>query len=219
MNTYSEDKKKIIERYNKRLEKHGASIDALASGNRDRQFLRFKILTSLMDLNGKSILDLGCGFGDIITFFKENDIKTKDYLGIDINPKLIEAAKRKFPKNKFECKDILRDDPSSQKVDVVISSSTFNNRLNYINNYEFIRSILEKCYSIANLGVAINFMTDYVDFQDPDVFYYNPEKVFSISKEIAKRVTLRHDYHLYEFTVFLLKDVQDSRTQNEKSLK
>ena len=48
--------------------------------------------------------------------------------------------------------------------------------------------------------------TDYVDYKDERLFYFNPGKVFSMCKKITKRVCLRHDYMPYEFAVYLYKD-------------
>ena len=49
-------------------------------------------------------------------------------------------------------------------------------------------------------------MTAYVDFREDRLFYYSPEEIFRFSKTLTKRVLLRHDYPLFEFTVYLYKD-------------
>jgi len=51
-------------------------------------------------------------------------------------------------------------------------------------------------------------LSSYVDFEQPDVCHYEPERVFSLSKQLTKRVSLRHDYPLYEFCVYLYPDFQ-----------
>jgi hypothetical protein len=54
------DKQRIIDRYNKRLEQFGATIDALASGSEERRSLRFRNLLECGVQPGDHILDLGC---------------------------------------------------------------------------------------------------------------------------------------------------------------
>ena len=50
------------------------------------------------------VLDLGCGNGRFIPFFKE---KEADYFGIDNSVELIEIAKNKYPQEKFQVEDAL----------------------------------------------------------------------------------------------------------------
>lgn len=198
------DKKRIIERYNYRIKKYGANIKGLASGTQERRNLQFKILSQIGNLSNKKVLDLGCGFGDFYLFMKDQGVKF-DYIGIDINPYIISKAKKKLKNVKFICGDILENKIS--KVDYIIAASTFNNSLSEIGNYDYIEEIFNKCYNLSNIGVAIDFLTDYVDYKiNDEVFYYNPERVFSIAKKITKRVTLRHDYPLFQFCIYIYKD-------------
>ncbi|RLE43238.1 class I SAM-dependent methyltransferase, partial [Candidatus Woesearchaeota archaeon] len=92
LDKYTPDKRRIIKLYNERLAKHGYTVRGLASGTRGRQFLRFKMVCEVGDLNGKSVLDMGCGFGALLDFFKQEGIQVKEYVGWDINPKIVEIA-------------------------------------------------------------------------------------------------------------------------------
>lgn len=47
--------------------------------------VRFEALTSIGDLNNSSVLDVGCGFGDLYGYLVGRGIKV-DYTGVDINP-------------------------------------------------------------------------------------------------------------------------------------
>jgi len=46
-------------------------------------------------------------------------------------------------------------------------------------------------------------LSTYVDFRNPDLFYYPPEEIFRMAKAIAPRVVIRHDYRAFEFCVQL----------------
>lgn len=200
---YALDQQRIVERYDERLAKHGPTIEALAAGTRERQFLRFDVLRAIGDLRSRSVLDLGCGFGDLLNFLAEQEIEVSEYWGIDINPKLLERAREVHVGRRFECRDILREPPDEGSVDYVLSSSAFNNAFGHADNYEVVREVLRVCHRAARRGVAINLMTDYVDFRSPEAFYYSPERIFSIAKSLCRRVTLRHDYPLFDFTIYL----------------
>ena len=203
----SNDKKRIIERYNKRLQDHGFSIDSLASGNEERRNERFKILTEIGIQSGDTILDLGCGFGDLQKYLLKNDIKVK-YIGIDINEEIIKIAKKENSVLDVRVLDILNEN-FNEPVDYIVSTSSFNNKLNEESNYDFVDKLLKKCYSIAKKGVAIDFLSSYVDYRvDDDVFYYEPEQLFSRAKKITKRVCIRHDYKLFEFCLYMYPDFE-----------
>jgi ubiquinone/menaquinone biosynthesis C-methylase UbiE len=200
------DKLYMNDRYNLRLKEKGATIEALASGTEERRNIRFRTLTEVGISSGDRVLDLGCGFGDFWLFCQKNNLKI-DYTGIDINPLLIEKAQKRFENIKFEVKDIQTD--KMEKFDYVVSTSCFNLDLPHDDNYAFIENLLQRCYTISKKGVAIDFLTSYVDFRGvQEAFYYSPERIFSIAKKISKRVCLRHDYPLFEFTVYLYPDFQ-----------
>ncbi len=201
------DKARIIERYDERLKTYGATIEALASGSDDRRKMRFNILKEIGISEGDSVLDLGCGFGDLFAYFKEIGLNVK-YTGIDINPAIIENAKIRFPEIDFRVVDI--QEASIENFDYVVSTSSFNLKLLNEDNYSFIENLLRKCYAVAQKGVAMDFLSSYVDFKgNPEqAFYYSPEKMFSIAKTITKRVCVRHDYPLFEFCIYMYPDFQ-----------
>ncbi len=208
------DKTRIINRYDERLKKFGPSIQSLASGSEERREIRFKILKELGIKDGDKILDLGCGFGDFFKYLKAEGINT-DYTGIDINPSLIDHAIKLYPDAKFKVMDIQLEDPG--QYDYIVSTSCFNLKLLNKNNYDFITDLLKRVHGFATKGVAMDFMTSYVDFKGnpEEAFYYSPEKIFEIGKSITKRVAIRHDYPLFEFCVYLFPDFE-GWNKNEK---
>lgn len=208
------DKVLIIKRYRERLAKYGEDIKALASGAKERQLIRFKVLSEVGDLNNHSVLDLGCGFGDFYLDLKERGIKV-DYTGYDICPDFIEICKKRFTEARFETKDI-QIDPVKQRFDYVVSSQTFNNKLVNEDNETLIRDIIKKAYELSNIGMAIDMLSTYVDFKEERLYYYNPEEIFKFCKTITKRVALRHDYPLFEFTLYVYKDFEGWRSQTAR---
>ena len=198
------DMELIIKRYRERLGKYGQDVKALASGNRERQLIRFEVLSRVGDLNNHSVLDLGCGFADFYAYLKEKGLKP-DYTGYDICPDLIKICKTRFPEAKFKTIDI-QETPVKKKFDYVVSSQTFNNKLTKEDNETLIRDIIKRAYELSNIGIAIDMLSNYVDFREEHLHYYSPEDIFRFCKTITKRVALIHDYPLFEFTVYLYKD-------------
>jgi len=196
-----QDEKDIIARYEEKLNKYGISPQAMGWRDKVQQYVRFAILSEIGDLNNHSVLDIGCGFGDFFDFLKQKGMKV-EYTGYDISSRLIKIAEKKYPRAIFKVKDISEEEVN-KKFDYVISSGIFNHKLS--NNENFVREMLTKSFELCNIGIAINMMSSYVDYQDEHLYYYHPEAIFAFCKSLTRRVTLRHDYMPYEFTIYLYK--------------
>jgi|Deesub1362A_J573_1020465.scaffolds.fasta_scaffold01646_9 ubiquinone/menaquinone biosynthesis C-methylase UbiE len=199
--------KKYIERYEKRYSQYGTSPLTLGWKDRESQWLRFKILCEVGISEGDSILDVGCGFGDFLLYLKERGIKNIKYEGWDIVPLLIKEAERLHKDSKnaiFELKNIFLEPAQNKKFDWVVASGVLNARIK--NNSDKMKGLIKIMLKMCRKGIAINMLTNYVDFMREDLFYYSPEEMFTFSKSLTKRVSLRHDYPLYEFTLYLYKD-------------
>jgi 2-polyprenyl-3-methyl-5-hydroxy-6-metoxy-1,4-benzoquinol methylase len=200
------DKQRIIARFDQRLAQHpNDDARALAVGADGRHAMALKCLVDVGIVSGTTVLDVGCGLGALHEHLLTNDIACT-YSGYDINPQLIETAQRRHPDTAFEVRDILEED--FPEFDFVVSSSSFNLKLEHEDNYEFIERMLRTMYQHARRAVAVDLMTSYVDFKRPEAFYYEPERVFRIAKGITKRVTLRHDLPLFQFCAYLYPDFE-----------
>jgi hypothetical protein len=80
-------------------------------------------------------------------------------------------------------------------------SGIFNHRLS--DNDGFLRRMLAASFDVCRKGVAANMTTRYVDYQDAYLYYFSPEDVFRLAQTLTRRVALRQDYPLHEFTIFL----------------
>lgn len=201
-----EDKKKYIERYTDRFNVYGHDPRSLGwGGDLNKQNFRFSVMAAVGDLQGKSILDLGCGFGDFYGFLKSRAWEG-EYLGIDIVPVLLETARRKWPEAKFKEMDVLNASESELEADYVIASGLFGAKIQgYGGNENYIKLMLEKMLKMCRVGLAVDFISTYVDYQQPLNYHTQPEWVFRIAKEMTKRVCLRHDYMPFEFCLYIYK--------------
>lgn len=62
-------------------------------------------------LNGKSVLDVGCGSGKIANYFSSKGLKSK---GVDFSNEMIKRARSKYPQDDFVCEDICNYQPQEQ---------------------------------------------------------------------------------------------------------
>ena len=198
------DKLEIIKRYTERFNKLGGVVEALGSGSKEHQAIRYKVLSEIANLDGQSVLDVGCGFGGFIDYCRHYG-QPVTYTGIDFVPAFLEEAKKRHPEEEFFEMDIL-DSPDDMEFDYVVSSQAFNNKLSESDNLDVVKKVLAKCFSIAKKGIAFDMMSSFVDFREDHLYYFDPAEIFSFCKTLTKRVTLRHDYPLFEFCVYLFPD-------------
>ena len=199
--------KKTKDRYDERLAKFGYNPKTLG-WLKGRQGIRFSVLTSIGTMNNSNILDVGCGFGDLCGFLKYKKLKFQ-YLGLELNPNLIEYGKDRYLQANFKIFDIEKNNIIG-KYDWVIISGLFNFKRD--NPYWFIEFVLRKVFRSCRKGVSVDFMTSYVDFKNRNANYVEPEKIMKICKKITPRMSLRHDYMPFKFCVYLYKN--DKKTTN-----
>lgn len=185
------------ERYGGRLEKLGPVIRTLGWDTKENQWKRFAGGVELLDLTGKSIVDIGCGLGDFFEFLKEKNIKIASYTGIDISEGLISAAQKKHPDGAFECRNILLTHSKTKLADVGFAFGVFNfNFKEKPNNYEYAQDFIKNAYSLCKEALVVDMLSDCIfgDYPKEDfVFYYKPEKILKFALTLTDNVILRHD--------------------------
>lgn len=196
-----EEKQHVIDRYAERLRRLGPEVEALGWRDRAQQELRFAVLAAGSGIrSGQSVLDIGCGFGDLYDYLTSQGIEV-DYTGCDISPDVLSVARERHGALKFEQRDVLTEPYADGTFDHVFASGIFNFRLT--DNESFLHAMLRAAFRMSAGSVCANMMTDQVDFRDEQLHYYSPESVLAFCRTLSRSVVLRHDYPLYEFSVFI----------------
>ena len=201
--------KHLINLYNSHYKTYGATPEGLGWGIKDRTALRYQILASRWNLDGTSILDVGCGFGDFYGFLIQKITKRLLYTGIDINPTFIHIAKERYPKGKFIVHDLV-EDTSIKTYDYVFASGLFNDRIPKAK--QRIIQFLKAINAHTNKGFAVNFLSDKVDYQLPHANHTNPAWALDLCYTFSNNIVLRNDYMPFEFTIFVDRDEPFDKT-------
>jgi SAM-dependent methyltransferase len=205
MELNKQDKDKVIRRYTERYDRFGYDPKTLG-WVKGKQNIRFDTLTSQFDLDGKSVLDIGCGFGDLNKFLLNKSINYS-YLGIDVVERLINEATQRYSRKdvEFKCGDFLSEDVG--QFDYAVGSGIFNFKLDSEDNYTYIERVISKAFSICNAGAAFDFLSDKVDFIKYDyTFHSAPDKILAMCYKYTRNIVLRNDYMPFEFSIFMFKD-------------
>ncbi len=189
--------------YNDRYDLYGNNLKTVGWGTSEDQILRFEMLFRGLNPKGKTILDVGCGLGDLIDYLDKVTGGDYNYIGVDIAEKLISSAKEKYsrPNVRFYVGDVSLD--ILNPVDISVLSGALSFKTTGIEVYAY--ETMKRMFELSEEAACMNFLSKYVDFEAEKNQHYSPEIMFAKAKEFTKRVVIYHDYPLYEFTIQLLK--------------
>lgn len=205
--SYESIRSSIRQLYEKSSAEQGDSPPGVGWKDERSHELRLRTLSEVGISSGCSILDVGCGYGALLGYLTSRGIAGIKYTGIDIVDTLIEMARRRFgDTGEFKVADIMDID---QEYDYVVNLGIFNVKLNCGSSEffdDFICPIMSKMWKLARVGISASFMTDNVDYRNPNLYYASPAQVFDfLRRNLSRHVVVRHDYGLYEFTIYVYK--------------
>ncbi len=160
---------------------------------------RFAVLADNVPLAGKSLLDVGCGLGDLWAYLKERGIDVR-YTGVDIVAEMVRAAKGRHDDGQFIHADVFAESPfTPDSFDVAFVSGTFN--LNLGNNRDFLAPAVARLLKITSRFVVFNLLHDRTPRKYDHCVYWNPADVLAMLDALPCRATLIEDYLPNDFTV------------------
>jgi ubiquinone/menaquinone biosynthesis C-methylase UbiE len=196
------DKEIHLAHHQEQLTRWGENVRALGYGNTESQQTRFQVLSEIGSFEGRSVLDVGCGFGDFFGFINKKCKHLRSYVGVDVNPNMIAIAKKRYPNAVFEVRDIL-EAPIINKFDFVVASGIFN--LETCNWEEIVKRMLSEMYELSQIGVGVNFLSTFTKGRKPaDSHFADPAEILDfVLRTLSTRVVLRHDYRFNDFTLYI----------------
>ena len=193
---------KISIYYDKLVATYGHDHKSCDYGQSASQYSKFSILSNCTNYSGKSILDIGCGFADFYDFLSAK-YQNIDYHGVDLSASMISIAKKNHPNLHLEVRNVFENVPE-KKYDVVTANGIF-----YLlgeNAWELMCCFVNKMYDMSEEIVAFNSLSTWAENKEIGEFYANPERTLAFCKTISPWITLRHDYHSRDFSVFIYKN-------------
>ncbi len=188
--------------YRDSYEERGDDYSALRWSSRHAQLARFEVLGLLGGLQGASILDLGCGLGDLCSYLAERGIEA-DITGYDIVPEMIEACRLRYPKAFFECRNILLK-PPNRRFDFVLASGVFA-----YGNATFFSEMVASAWSLARRGFGFNMYRA----KSPEYFVLAERAAIAHCEQLAgATVELIRGYLPRDFTLLLRRTQQAPAT-------
>lgn len=196
--------------YKDRFATYDDSLAAVQHGSREGQEARFRLLSRQIE-DTDTVVDIGCGFGDFLPFLRQSGFMGR-YIGLDFVEEFIDVAgdRNRDENAHFEVFDVLGPKPLP-KADYAVQSGIFNNAMGPDENRRLLETTITKMSESTRKGFAFNFLSTYVEFTDPTLFYFDPGEVLRVCRPLAPFVSLRHDYVFtdggfpYEVTIYASK--------------
>jgi SAM-dependent methyltransferase len=199
MGAWNIERKRLVEFYRGLFLKHGDSAQAVFFSSEGQRF-RFDQLSRVGDLSGKSVLDVGCGVGALCGFLATRYANVQ-YTGYDIVPETIAFAAAKYPNARFRCVDIL-DEPAGETFNYVLISGIFNDAMAGATN--FLKQMVAEAFARCTCGLAFNFISNRVNFANPEIAYHDPVDVFMFCvDQLSRKVTIKHHYERCDVVVYV----------------
>jgi len=196
--------------YAGKLAEHGTTARGVDWRDDESQRLRFEQLLRIAEgVHEIDVLDYGCGYGALVEHL-ERDGRPFTYLGYDIAPEMIRAARKVFERAGSVR---LTDDPDALEPRAfAVASGVLNVRLETPETewHEHVLATIDRLNALSRCGFAFNALTSYSEAEKmrPDLYYADPRELFDVcERRYSRNVALLHDYGLWEFTVLVRKDV------------
>jgi SAM-dependent methyltransferase len=200
------------ERYNKRFVVSGVGAHTLGWGKEYFQIKRFNELLYAAgeeSFVNKTVLDIGCGFGDLYTFLGKKHIKLKKYIGTDVNENFIKVAKNIVKPGHFVVRDLMIKPYAKPVADVGVALGVINFKQK--NHEEYAYEFIKSAFSAVKEKLIINVISDVHNENYPResfIYYYKPARWLELAQKITPFCSLIHDYAgepQYEFMLILNK--------------
>lgn len=195
-----EDGQHVRKNYGELISKEGlTSAKSLGERKEQRDWRFFDRLFDTISLyNEYSILDIGCGKGELLDYFSLHfpNVNDYDYLGIDLVPEFMKVAKQNFPSRKFEAVNFINPSFSPNKqFDIVVALGVLVTRVRY---YElFVEYFVKKMVKYAKKYILFNIISN-IDLSSPN--YSDPNGVGHstvMSAEVLRSFIDTIPYHNY----------------------
>ena len=198
--------KEIEEYYKPKMKEDLPDFEVLGWENREAHLRRFRMLEENTDLQGRTVLDIGCGLGTFYEFLESRGLST-DYTGVDILAEMISMAKARHKNARFSCMDIFEESTGFDKrFNVVFASGIFN--LNLGNNTEFMQKAIKRFFELSDEIIAFNLLHEDSEDREERYFYTNPAEINRLLepyRENFRDVEFYHSYQKNDFTVIIRK--------------
>jgi hypothetical protein len=183
--------------------RHGAGFESLLWANPSSQAARFAALARWCELDGRVVLDAGCGRADFLEYLHQREIRPAKYIGIEAVTSLAEAAERKsLPGARIITGDFIEDPRiMDQQAGVII----FSGSLNTLGADDFYGT-LRSAWEFSRSEVGFNFLSSPRLASARHLTWHRMTDVMELAYSLTADVVSDSSYREGDCTIVLRKD-------------
>jgi trans-aconitate methyltransferase len=204
MDPSSSDAAKRRQGYQKSFAKHGARPQAMQWKDYPAAAQRFVQLAADLPIAHKSILDVGCGMGDLLPYlYAKAAGQPFTYHGVDITPEFIEVARQRFAGHEFSVGNPFETMPAGT-FDIIVASGIMNaDQPDWLTQR---KHMIKQLFDQAHECLAFN-MAGWTGAAESHghVAYADSQAITRFCQKLTPDMIVRQHYHAKDFTVILFK--------------
>lgn len=195
------DEKRIANYYNQLVDQYGHDPRACDASAVEALEVRYRTLSEVCELDERTVLEVGCGFGDLGEFLKKK-YRNMNYCGVDISERMVEEARKIHPQFTFQRQNVL-DVRAEAGFDVVMAQGIF-----YLLGDEAeakMYRLIKKMFSLCRKATAFSAVSSWSGNKVSTEFYADPVRLVQFCHTLTPRLVLRHDHLPNDVVMYLYK--------------
>ena len=191
-----------IKSYRRSFEKYDGGIQSLQWTSYKSAALRFANLVKDVNLDNRSVLDVGCGFGDLVPFIASKTLHF-EYTGVDLMNEFIAEAKKRYPEFEFKAADFFSQ--SLGTFDIVFCSGALNGKSENVIGDR--KQKIKKMFRCANEALVFNMAGGFkaTNLKSSQVYYADSLHILAYCMTLTPKIIFRHHYRKNDFTIVMYK--------------
>jgi SAM-dependent methyltransferase len=167
--------------------------------SRRAQRVRFEVFVLNHDLQGCSLLDVGCGTGEFFAHLQRRGIACA-YTGLDLSPAMIRRARERFPGADFIEGNAVDALPGRQ-FDYTVCIGIHNVKVP--GAWDILAASLRRQFELCTVAAHASLLNNrYAGFGE-HVQAWRLEDVLALALSITPYIVLRNDYLPNDFSITL----------------
>lgn len=161
--------------------------------SRQSQAERFAALLQVSKFTGGSVVDYGCGTGDLYGYLVASGLPF-EYRGYDQNAEMLAIAKRQYREASFS--EIAIDAVDFDPADFVLASGVFQFR--DADEPTYFDRVFKSLFALSRTALAVTLLSGERDHDNKssDELYFMPDEAIQLADILSKFWILDHSYHV-----------------------
>ncbi len=198
----------IVQHYERCLAEHGDGSRAVDWNSEESAAVRYDVMLDLLSAKSGpvSLLDFGCGLGELKHHIERRGLSHVQYEGLDISQAYADAARERLPGTTIHCVDVLDGAAHLPDYDYIVMNGIFTRRenLSHREMLLYMERLTKRLFENTRRGLAFNVMSTCADWKSDELFHPSFDELAEmICGSLSPQMTLRNDYGLYETTCYV----------------